>query len=507
MFPFINNQKLEKTVIIIGAGIAGLSTGCYAQMNGFKTRIFEMHNIPGGLCTAWTRKGYKFDISMHLLTGSLSGSFHKMWKELGVIDNFKFHYHDHFLKVESGNKSLVFCDNKSSLEEQMLSISPRDSRLIKEFTGLIFGGDLMDAASINPTGMQTFSDKLRILPAFIPLMKAFIKYRRQTVQEFAEKFTDPFLRNAVRFLIDAPGWAMPDYPMVGLKGFVKNGMTKSGVPLGGSQQVIFRIADMYSRLGGELVTGKKVKDLIINDNRALGVILEDGSEIRSDYVVWAADGHTLIYDILGGRYIDETIENMYRKWIPVKPIMHVMIGVNRDFSGEPHKLVFELPEPEVVAGTERKWLSILHHSFDQSMAPPGKSVVEAWFETEYEYWEDLYKDREAYKAEKSRIAEMVIGHLDRRFPGFRSQVEVVDVPTPVTYRRYTGNMKGSPDGWAITNTNFTLNNPVRKLPGLIGLYMAGQWTAPYTGTVIAALSGRQVIQFLCRKERKSFATS
>ena len=48
----------SKSVIIIGAGIAGLSAGCYAQMNGYTSRIFEMHDKPGGLCTAWKRGIY-----------------------------------------------------------------------------------------------------------------------------------------------------------------------------------------------------------------------------------------------------------------------------------------------------------------------------------------------------------------------------------------------------------------------------------------------------------------
>ena len=65
---------MEKRMVIIGAGIAGLSSGCYALMNGYKTTIFEMHTVPGGLCTAWKRKGYTFDISMHMLTGSAGGA-------------------------------------------------------------------------------------------------------------------------------------------------------------------------------------------------------------------------------------------------------------------------------------------------------------------------------------------------------------------------------------------------------------------------------------------------
>ncbi len=68
---------MEKRVVIVGAGVAGLATGCYARMNGYKTILFEMHTIPGGLCTAWKRKGYSFDISMHGFVGSRSGVFHR----------------------------------------------------------------------------------------------------------------------------------------------------------------------------------------------------------------------------------------------------------------------------------------------------------------------------------------------------------------------------------------------------------------------------------------------
>ena len=48
---------MDNTIIIIGAGVAGLAAGCYAQMNGYRSQIFELHNLPGGLCTSWVRKG------------------------------------------------------------------------------------------------------------------------------------------------------------------------------------------------------------------------------------------------------------------------------------------------------------------------------------------------------------------------------------------------------------------------------------------------------------------
>ncbi|HLN89953.1 MAG TPA: NAD(P)-binding protein [Candidatus Binatia bacterium] len=50
-----------KSMIIIGAGLSGLATGIYAQMNGYKTEIFERLEKPGGVCVSWKRKGYTFD--------------------------------------------------------------------------------------------------------------------------------------------------------------------------------------------------------------------------------------------------------------------------------------------------------------------------------------------------------------------------------------------------------------------------------------------------------------
>ena len=57
---------MSTRVIIIGAGVSGLAVGCYLQMNGFDTEILEMHDQPGGLCTAWKRKGCTFDGCIHV---------------------------------------------------------------------------------------------------------------------------------------------------------------------------------------------------------------------------------------------------------------------------------------------------------------------------------------------------------------------------------------------------------------------------------------------------------
>ncbi|MFC2095086.1 phytoene desaturase family protein [Candidatus Bipolaricaulota bacterium] len=498
---------MKESVVIVGAGIAGLSTGCYARMNGLKTTIFEMHNIPGGLCTAWKRKGYTFDISMHTLFGSKTGPVFQMWQELGMAKDQRVHYHDEIARIESGGKQLTICADSRRLEEQMLALSPADAKRTKELIHLFFGKDMSGVMSLKPAEMSGPLDTLKMMATLLPLMGTLRKYGKMTIQEFAQRFQDPFLRNAVRFFFDSPGWPMPRFPMGILSGFLNFSASNAGVPLGGSQEAVFRIAEHYQELGGEIHYNSRVMDVIIQNDQAVGVRMEDGTEHRADIVVWAADGHTVIFDILGGRYLGDEVQSMYSDWTPVVSPVHVMLGVARDLSREPHVIIFEAEDPITIAGEEHRWLHFLHHCFDPSMAPPGSSAVEVWYATPYEYWEQLARDCTRYEEEKKRIADFTITELDKRWPGLASQIEVVDVATPATYVRYTGNWQGSPDGWYQTTENMTKRTPVRNLPGLSSFHMVGQWTMPYSGVVGAALSGRQLIHLLCKRSGRPFVSS
>jgi len=118
-------------------------------------------------------------------------------------------------------------------------------------------------------------------------------------------------------------------------------------------------------------------------------------------VIWAGDGHRLIFDMLEGRYIDEQIRTMYEKWMPVLPLVHVMMGVNRDMSKEPSRIMIELEKPIRIAEEDKQWLFVINHSFDPSMAPPGKSSVEVWFATKYDYWENLSHHRGKYERKRT----------------------------------------------------------------------------------------------------------
>jgi len=114
-------------VIIIGAGLAGLSAGCYGQMTGYKTCIFEMHNIPGGLRTCWKRKGYTFNGCTHWLMGSRSGIFHRFYEKLGAMQGVPMHDPEAFCQVEGeGGKALILHADIDQLKQHLEELSPAD---------------------------------------------------------------------------------------------------------------------------------------------------------------------------------------------------------------------------------------------------------------------------------------------------------------------------------------------------------------------------------------------
>ena len=495
---------MGKSVIIIGAGIAGLSAGCYGQMNGYETKIFEMHSIPGGLCTSWKRKSYTFDGCIHWLVGSSPKiSFYKVWEELGAIQDKTMVNHEEFIRFEGLNgENLIIYTNIEQLEKQLKEFAPEDIDHITEFADMARAFIKFDPPIEKAKELYGIFDWAKVMMKIMPLMKYFGKYKNVSVQDFANGFKNQFLRENFYSII-----GFRDFPMIF---FV---MTLSwlhnqcaGYPIGGSMAFAKSIEKRYGSLGGEVHYGAKVEKVLVKDNQAIGVRLEDGTEYFSDTVISAADGHKTIFKMLDEKYVNEKITGYYKEMPIFDPLIQVSLGINQDLSHEPHNIILKLNEPVEIAGEKREEVTIRHYCFDPTLAPEGKSCVEVTFFTNYEFWKTLRKDKKNYNEEKNKIASKVQDILEERFPGIKEKIEIVDVATPITYERYTGNWKGTFEGWRPTCKTFNLKME-KTLPGLKNFYMIGQWVEPGGGLPPAATSGRDVVQLLCKNDKKKFRTS
>ena len=97
-----------KKIIVIGAGISGLSAAIYAQRSGFNVTLCEQHGIAGGMCTSWKRKGYLFEGAVHWLIGSNPNTqIYQIWKETGALnEQVPVILHERFNAVEWENKTI-----------------------------------------------------------------------------------------------------------------------------------------------------------------------------------------------------------------------------------------------------------------------------------------------------------------------------------------------------------------------------------------------------------------
>lgn len=137
------------------------------------------------------------------------------------------------------------------------------------------------------------------------------------------------------------------------------------------------------------------------------------------------------------------------------------------------------------------------------MAPSGKTVIVIRFESQWDLWRDL--EGEEYRKEKQQIENDARLLIEKHFPGISTNIEVVDVATPVTDVRYTGVWKGSYEGFLPSSKNL-MNSLKPTLPGLNGFYMAGQWLSPGGGLPPAGQTGKWAIQLICKKEKLPFTT-
>ncbi|NOX89813.1 MAG: NAD(P)/FAD-dependent oxidoreductase [Calditrichaeota bacterium] len=499
----------NNSVIIIGAGFAGLSAGIYARMNGYSTQIFEMHDSPGGLCTAWKRKGYTIDGCIHWLAGSSPGSgMHRYWEEVGIAQGCEFINMDEYMRYESADgRTLILYTNVDKLEKHLLEFSPQDAIPIRDFIRGIRMCLNFDQPSESDPPLKRLQKRLKFGLILATKGREMRKWMNISGTEFFMRFKDPVLREALREM-----W-VPEFSMfVMLFAFAYLHNRDAGYPIGGSLPMSLALARRYTSLGGVIHYDKQVKKILVEKDKAVGVRLEDGSEHRSGQVISAADGYATIFKMLEGKYADEKTREPYEKWQVFQPLLYVGLGVNRSFENEPRTvsgMSFPLRQPTEIGYAMRDRMPIHIYNQDSTLAPAGKTSLVVMMPSSYEYWKELAQNPEAYKEKKEQVAHTVVELLNQRFPGISQQVEMVDVATPLTFERYTGNWKGSFEGWLLTPQNsFTMMKRMSQtLPGLQNFYMCGQWVEPGGGLPTSVMSGRRLVKTLCKQDGKKFRTT
>lgn len=492
-------MKSTRKIVVIGGGIAGLCAGVYARRCGYDVELLEQHQKVGGLATSWQRGDYIFENCLHWLLGSrCDGDLHAEWREVCDIDSLRFVDHEELVRLEDehGNRLIVHTD-PDLLEAELRAISPQDDEQIRHFVAAVRQLADVPMPPISEPWPARYAALLKMLPD-LPLLW---RLSHLTADAYGERFTHPLLR---AFFQNGATGNLSVLALVLSLAWMSN--RNAGYAIGGSAALIGRIGQRFESVGGRIRLGARVSKILIEEDIATGVKLDSGEVIAAAHIISAADVHATLCNLIGSDYRSPEFEKAFAKYEPFPSYVQVSLGIARNLSGQPGFLTLLLDTPvEVDPNTFLPTLSYRIFNFDPTFAPEGKTAVTCHMPTRnVDWWCELRRlDEQGYAREKRRVADAAIAVLGRRLNGIQTAIETVDVATPASVVRYTGNWKGSMEGWLITPQT-GLGSLPQKVPGLKRFNMVGQWIQPGGGLPSGLMTARAAVQAICSEDRVRF---
>ncbi|MCR4702227.1 MAG: NAD(P)/FAD-dependent oxidoreductase [Saccharofermentans sp.] len=489
-----------KKVIIVGAGISGMTAGIILQNSGFETEIFEKNPVPGGELTGWKRNGIYIDNCIDYLMCSKKGSaMNELWHEIGMLDDsVKMFDKNRFFTYKGHGGEITYWRDKERTKREMLELSPDDKEAIEKFFENVTRAESMimpiekPMDKMGPRDFMKLGDFIKNIPA---AQKA---YQGVSVKDLANSFKSPVLRGSV----------MNTHPeMTQAYSFIMSyAMVTSGsgdIPEGGSLAAALRIADKYRKAGGKLNLNSPVKNVKIEGKTASGIVLESGEEVKADYVICATDANHTFTHLLPAEYMPKKLKNCFddKEHFSVFSKFHAAFLVDGKTT-IPEDTTFWDSEGLNVWGRQITDVGVICYDYDPTITPEGKTILQMkifQYGDEVDKWFELSKDREKYEAKKNEIAEAMKVLIEKQFPETEGKISVIDTWTPVSYARNCNAYRGAYMAFVADKDTKTVTTPgvVKKLKNV---FLAGQWLMGSGGLPPATAQGKYAAWRICKKE-------
>lgn len=471
-------------VLIIGGGVAGLSAGIYARIHGHRATVCERHFVAGGNLTGWTRGGYKIDNCIHWLTGTNPHtSLYKMWVELGALGGVDIYKENSLYTYELDGQRMSLYRDLSKLEAKMLEISPEDKREIRAFIGAI-----RTMQGLLGIGGEAHNESVKPL-RLIRSAPTLLRYYKMTAGELGARFKSRVLREfIVSFMTDKFG------VIALLCVFAHFCGDNADLPAGGSIAMAKRMVDRLKSLGGKLLLKKEAVKIHLCGKKATSVEFSDGEIINADYVVVTTDPAATF-----GSIIDEPMPAPLKKQYESDAYIRFssyQCAFACDLPSLPFEadLTLKLPEKYKLRMCS-EYLVVREFSHEPSYAPEGKSIIQTMTfcdERGAKKFLELYRDKERYESRKRYLARIVKEAIEETVPALKGHIELLDIWTPATYKRFVGSDIGSYMSFAISSRVLPVIQS-NRIKGLDNVIMASQWLQSPGGLPIAAEMGKRAI--------------
>lgn len=485
----------------------GLSAGALLAMYGKKVVVLESHDVPGGAAHAWERDGYTFESGPSLYsTMTTPGTMNPMGQVLQALgEELPCHEYNgwtcHFPEPVGKFEMKIGTDNFNAVLREAYDEDTVDEfvRLREEMKPLAKAAMCLPVLAVrnDPAALVTLA---RFLPRVVESagsLEDLTKPYSEVMDKMGLKsqFIRDWLELCCFMLSGAPATGTPASEI----GFMFDDWYRPNAmlefPKGGSGALIDALVRGLEKYGGQLVTSAHVEEVLVENERAVGVRLRGGKEVRASEAVIS---NASLWDTLPlmpeGALPDEFTQQV-EDTDQCLSFMHLHLGIDAEGLEDVklHHMVVDDWEKGVEAERNVVLVSI-PSAIDPSMAPEGKHVIHAYYPgTEpYEKWEGMDRKSEEYKALKRERADKLWEAVEKAVPGARERVEIEMIGTPLTCSRFLRRHRGTYGGrgW-ISKGEGTVANLSVGTP-LDGFWCVGDRCVVSRGLVVLPL--RRVCQ-------------
>lgn len=466
---------MEKSCVIIGAGLGGLSCGAILARYGFKVTVLEQEQQAGGCLQTFRRNGISFETGMHFVGSAGRGELlDSLLRFFCIRDNLELHELDRdcYEIVTFKGQDFRFRNGKEAFVDGLAEYFPHQKDNIARYMDTVYKASAASSVeSFNP---------LRIMEA-----ENTVWHTLSVDSVIDELVDDPDLRQVL-------AGNQPLY--AGVKGhtpfvqhaFITSFFNRSAWRIGGgSDRIAKLLSDQILSAGGAILTGCKAVEILCNETQASGVRYlkgNDESVVNADWII-----STIHPSLTVAMLHSPLIRPAYRKRILEMPDT---IGVFELYLKFKTDSVPYMNCNRFYYGGESVWgcdsyttddwprgFLYMHqypHGNDVRFADAGVILVYMRFD-EMQRWSATQTGRRGddYREFKKRKAEKILSVASEHFPELRDGVERYWTSTPLTYRDYTGAVNGGLYGIA-KDVELGQSGRVSYRTRVRNLFLAGQ---------------------------------
>jgi len=446
--------------IVIGSGIGGLANAAFLSLLGKKVCVLEQHYTAGGYTHAYEREGYEWDVGVHYV-----GEVHKpstLRRVFDVISEGRLKWaamDDEYDRVIIDKEEYGFVAGRDNFSNMLKQRFPNEHSVIDEYIELIREVSRYTPKFFAGQGMPRWlaSAYNIVRPLLVP--KVFFKSTREALEELT---SNQELISVLTGQWGNYGQCPADAAFLMHALIAKHYLAGGAYPVGGSSEISRSIIPTIQKSGGEVFTYADVKEILIKDNKAYGVVMACGAEISADNIVSNAGFYNTVKKLLPEDVQDRLGVDDWCRQVQ-RSSGHFCIYAG--FKGNTEELGLSTTNLWIYPNGDhdnnlKKYMAnpeeefpLVYISFPSAKDPdwenryPGKSTVEVvtpanmdWFkEWEGSQWQKRGEDYDTFKA---KFADRLLEKLFERHPQLRDKLDYFELSTPLSTNWYQKNSAG-----------------------------------------------------------------